>query len=137
MTTGRHEEDKMSQPDSSSSGQINPIVFYDGGCPLCRREINHYRRLDRQCSIDWVDITRQPQLLERYGLTSEQAMQRLHVLDQSKHWHTGSDGFALLWSRLPGYRWFTAFLKRTGLLRLLEPWYNRFARWRHKRRSLG
>ncbi len=126
----------MRQPaDSADDGHSNPVVFYDGACPLCSREIHHYRRLDRQCSIDWVDITRQPELLERYGLTSAQAMQRLHVLDQSNQWHTGTNGFALIWSRLPGYRWLSALLKRFGLIRLLEPMYDRFARWRQKWRS--
>lgn len=29
----------MLKPDKTT-------VFYDGGCPLCRREIDHYRRID-------------------------------------------------------------------------------------------
>jgi predicted DCC family thiol-disulfide oxidoreductase YuxK len=29
-----------------------PVVFYVGGCPLCRREISHYRRLDRRGAVE-------------------------------------------------------------------------------------
>jgi predicted DCC family thiol-disulfide oxidoreductase YuxK len=120
-------------PDNNSDAK--PVVFYDGGCPYCSREINHYRKLDRRCNIDWVDITKQPQLLDRYGLTKDQAMQRFHVLDQGNQWHIGSYGFALMWSRLPGYRWLSAVLERFGLLGLLDKAYNRFAQWRLKRRN--
>ncbi len=112
-----------------------PIVFYDGECPLCSVEINHYRRLDRGDNIHWVDITQQPELLEKHNLTREQAMQQLHVLDQDHQWMTGSYGFALMWSHLPGYRWLSLLIYRLRLLRFLEPLYQRFARWRIKRIS--
>ena len=46
-----------------------PIMFYDGECPLCRREVAHYRRLDRERRIDWSDITREPERLEKYGIS--------------------------------------------------------------------
>lgn len=119
--------------DSNQCNLSVPIVFYDGGCPLCSVEINHYRRLDQVDAIQWVDITQQPELLEQHNLTREQAMRELHVLDQDNQWKTGSHGFALMWSHLPGYRWLSLLLNRLGLLRLLEPLYQRFARWRIKR----
>ena len=37
-----------------------PVVFYDGGCPLCRREIAHYQRIDRERRIQWTDIQQEP-----------------------------------------------------------------------------
>lgn len=118
--------------DDKTCNLSAPIVFYDGGCPLCSREINHYRRLDRVDAIQWVNITQEPELLERHGLTRDRAMQRLHVLDQDNQWKTGSYGFALIWSKLPGYRWLSLLLNRFGLLYFLEPLYQRFARWRSK-----
>jgi predicted DCC family thiol-disulfide oxidoreductase YuxK len=122
------------QPEQTDTN-AKPIVFYDGGCPLCSREIGHYRRLDRQACIEWVDITRQPEILERHGLTRQRAMHRLHVLDSTRRWRTGSQGFALIWSRLPGYRRLGAMLSRVGAMPLLESLYERFANWRRKRRS--
>ena len=31
-------------------------LFWDGGCPLCRREIAYYKTLDANGQVDWVDI---------------------------------------------------------------------------------
>lgn len=34
----------------------NLIVWFDGDCPLCRREIALMRRLDRRGAIDFIDL---------------------------------------------------------------------------------
>jgi hypothetical protein len=46
------------QVDSCSSPEPEPgklTVYYDGACPLCRREIDFYRRRGRAAPIEWVD----------------------------------------------------------------------------------
>jgi len=111
-----------------------PIVYYDGECPLCSREIAHYRRLDRNANLRWVDITRDRDELELYGLDLETAMQRFHVLDARGHWQTGAWGFAEMWAHLPHYRWLSRFLRFTGALPPLDRLYSLFARWRAQRR---
>jgi predicted DCC family thiol-disulfide oxidoreductase YuxK len=44
------------------------IQFFDGGCPLCRHEISHYRKLDREQRIEWGDIHANPKALAPYGI---------------------------------------------------------------------
>lgn len=48
-----------------------PVVFFDGGCPLCVREISHYKRLDRDGAVSWVDLEGEGDdfsaLEDRYG----------------------------------------------------------------------
>ena len=58
-----------------------PVVFYDGGCPLCRREIMHYRRIDDNKQLCWIDIHAHPETLQACGLTLTDAMQRMHVME--------------------------------------------------------
>ena len=125
------------QPTGPGATNTRPIVFYDGGCPLCRREIDHYRRLDSDNRIDWVDITSQTDELRRYGLSYEQAMARFHVLDSDGKWQTGAHGFAELWSHLPYFRWLAWLTRRLRLLAPLDILYRHFARWRARRRCAG
>ena len=66
---------------NSNAQTTRPVVFFDGGCPLCRREIAHYQRLDQQDKVRWVDIHAQPDSLHPYGVSWETAMQRIHLLD--------------------------------------------------------
>ena len=110
------------------------IVFYDGGCPLCNREIKHYQRLDSAGRIDWIDISRDASLLQAMGVTVETAMARLHVLHRDGWLATGASAFAVVWSELPYYRWLARLVYGLGLLPLLERLYGRFARWRFQRR---
>jgi predicted DCC family thiol-disulfide oxidoreductase YuxK len=111
-----------------------PVVLYDGSCPLCAREIAHYRRLRGAQRIDWVDIAREPDLEGRYGVRPADAMARFHVRDGQGRWLTGAFAFAELWSHLPGYRLAGSALRALRLLSLLDRAYTPFARWRLSRR---
>jgi predicted DCC family thiol-disulfide oxidoreductase YuxK len=109
-------------------------VFFDGACPLCRKEIAHYRRLPGADRLSWIDISEAEAALQPYGLSRDAAMARLHVLDAAGNWQTGAWGFAELWSHLPAYSWLAAILRRTRILPLLDRGYAYFARRRLLRR---
>lgn len=111
-----------------------PTVLYDGGCPLCRREIEHYRRLPGADGVAWVDITRHPTLEADFGLSRETAMARFHVRRPDGVWVTGAWAFAELWSHLDRYRFLAKLVWRLRLVPLLDWGYTRFTRWRLRRR---
>ena len=117
-----------------SAAPPTPLVFYDGGCPLCAREIAHYRRLDTAGRLQWIDAADTTVSLADYGLTHEQAMAELHVMDTAGHWQRGIDAFVLIWSCLPAYRWLARLVIATRLRRPLAFAYRHFARWRYRRR---
>jgi predicted DCC family thiol-disulfide oxidoreductase YuxK len=113
---------------------VRPAVFYDGGCPLCRREIAHYRRIDRSGRICWIDAATDHEALARHGLSLEQAMAELHVLDTTGAWRRGLDAFITIWTHLPPYRWLARLAGLPGLKQVLAVAYRLFARWRYRRR---
>lgn len=131
--TGRHMMVKQATGNPVNRSTDMPIVFFDGGCALCRREIDHYRRVQGAEHVEWVDITRSTPVLAAYGLEPAAAMARLHVRDIEGRWQTGAWGFAELWSHLRGYRWLAWLLRATRLVPLLDLAYTRFARWRLRR----
>jgi predicted DCC family thiol-disulfide oxidoreductase YuxK len=77
-------------------------IYYDGSCPLCRREIALYRRLPGAERLDWADVSAGATLGE--GLSCEAAMRRFHVRDDSGLLLSGGAAFARLWRALPGWR---------------------------------
>ncbi len=124
--------DADSAIDSPTSQR--PVVLFDGGCPMCSREIAHYRRLGGAEAIDWVDISAAVSLQAQYGISSDVAMARFHVRDPQGHWQTGAWGFVELWSHLVAYRWLAAGMRSLRLTRILDFAYTRFALWRLRRR---
>ncbi len=119
---------------SGEPGAGCSMVFFDGACPLCRREIAHYRRRRGAEGLVWIDIAQEDARLADFGLVRATAMARFHVLDRNGQWQTGAWGFAELWSRLPAYRWLARLLRGLRLLPLLDCAYTAFARWRLQRR---
>ena len=110
-------------------------TFFDGGCPLCRREVQHYRRLDRDETVQWIDISAPGTQLDVYGISRDTAMARFHVLVNEKQMQTGAAAFVALWSALPYYRWLAKLMRIPGIIPLLERAYQLFARWRLARRQ--
>jgi predicted DCC family thiol-disulfide oxidoreductase YuxK len=116
---------------------MKTTMFFDGGCPLCNREVAHYRRLDRRGSIRWVDITSQPEALSEHGIGYAAAMERLHALGEDGRIVSGVPAFVTIWRQLPGYRHLARIVEGLGLVPVLDRLYARFAAWRLKRRCSG
>ncbi|MFM2005939.1 MAG: hypothetical protein RLZZ09_1594 [Pseudomonadota bacterium] len=114
--------------------QTTMTVLYDGGCPLCSREINHYRRIAGELPIEWIDVTRPETDLGRFDLSLEDALQLFHVVDSNGIMQVGARAFIALWTVLPGYRWLAKLCRGLGVAPLLEFIYVRFAGWHYLRR---
>lgn len=111
-----------------------PTVFHDGSCPLCSREIRHYRQLPGAKSIHWVDASQETASLSAAGLSQETAMRRLHAQSPTGEWHVGLDAFLLIWDYLPRYRWLRRLLGNRLSRPVVGRLYNVFADWRYRRR---
>ena len=77
-------------------------VYYDGSCPLCVAEINHYRRLDRDGQIKFTDVSQAGERIA-FDLTKKEAMARFHIRENDNSVLAGAPAFVALWKRLPGW----------------------------------
>ena len=100
-----------------------PIVFYNGACPICLKEIEHYRHLDDSGgqALEFADISVPEQGLSKLCLSEDEAKRRLHVLDADGRLLSGIPAFAAIWECLPRYRWLSS-LTRLPVLRSILPW---------------
>ncbi len=104
-------------------------VYYDGACPLCRREVAFYRRLDRRGRIAWDDVS-QPDAEPGCGLSREAALQRFHTRDAAGRLESGAAAFVAVWRQLPGFSRLTPLAAWPPALRLLEKAYGGFLKVR-------
>jgi predicted DCC family thiol-disulfide oxidoreductase YuxK len=81
------------------------IIYYDGLCPLCSREIDHYRNQAKDRSnIQFVDIMGENFDAKLHGLDPERVHREMHVREGNKVW-IGVDAFLAIWRHVPGNRW--------------------------------
>jgi len=116
-------------------------VLYDGGCPLCRREIAHVRGLaesragtGQSGGLCFVDVSADPDTpgagpsvtaAERQALLA-----RFHVQRADGSRLSGAAAFVAMWQRLPGWRWLARAARLPGGLPMLEAAYRVFLRLR-------
>lgn len=122
-----------------SSSTADCTVYFDGACPLCRREIEHYRGLEGSASIVWVDAATCDPAAFGDGLSRTDALSRLHVRQADGSLASGAAAFASIWARLPAYRWLAGVASRAWTLKILDAGYSAFLRlrplWRRSERS--
>jgi predicted DCC family thiol-disulfide oxidoreductase YuxK len=105
-------------------------VYYDGGCPICSREIALYRRRDVAGRIRWQDLRAEPIAANGDGPDQETALARFHLRRADGVWLSGAAAFAALWSIVPGFKTLGALARLPGMIWVLELAYRGFLRVR-------
>lgn len=108
-------------------------IFYDGACGLCRREINHYRKVAPEGVFDWVDVMANPTALANEPMSLADALMELHAKDDNGVMHVGVDAFLLIWRNIPSWRLVGTIAGFPPVTALMRAVYPVFARWRFAR----
>ena len=77
-------------------------VFFDGDCPLCRREIAMLKRWDKRERILFTDIADAGFNAASYGVTQDRLMAEIHGRDAQGNWLVGVEVFRRLYAAV-GY----------------------------------
>lgn len=104
-------------------------VYFDGNCPLCRREIGVYRGLSASqpvCFADVCDLGQSPPS----GISRETLKSRFHVRHADGQVVSGARAFLALWAVMPGWRWLARLGALPGATPVLEVSYRGFLRVR-------
>ena len=104
-------------------------VFFDGACPLCRREISFYRGLRPLSPVCFADVSDDTAPLPP-GSTREELLARFHVRSTSGELLSGARAFLALWTVLPGWRWLARAGRLPGATWVIDLTYHLFLRWR-------
>ena len=105
-------------------------VYFDGGCPVCSREIAFYRRLSGAERISWIDARHcAPEALGA-GLDREAALARFHVRRGDGDLVSGGAAFVEVWARFPAWAWLGRLANLPPARRGLELAYEVFLRVR-------
>lgn len=101
-------------------------VYYDSACPLCRREVALYRRLDRARRVRWIDLHARAGDPASRGISRERALRRLHAVGSDGRVVSGARAFAAVWRRVPGLRVLGRLLGAPPFVWLAEGLYRLF-----------
>ncbi len=105
-------------------------VWFDGACPLCRREIALLRRLDRRCAIAFVDVA-DPASGDACPIDRADLLARFHAREAgAEGMVSGAAAFAAMWRAIPVLRPLGLAARRPWVLALLERLYGVFLRVR-------
>ena len=105
-------------------------LYYDGGCPVCTREIGFYQRCRGAERIQWVNLAACDDGELGSDLNREAAYARLHARRPDGTLLSGARAFAALWQALPAFRLVGRVAALPGVVHGLEVGYRAFLRLR-------
>jgi demethoxyubiquinone hydroxylase (CLK1/Coq7/Cat5 family)/predicted DCC family thiol-disulfide oxidoreductase YuxK len=117
---------------SAESPEVLKVLF-DGGCPLCRREIAHVKGLaekHQESALCFVDVSDAASAGPTYAHDRAQLLARFHVERADGSRLDGAAAFIAMWRRLPGWRWLARIAQLPGMPFLFEVAYRGFLRVR-------
>jgi predicted DCC family thiol-disulfide oxidoreductase YuxK len=105
-------------------------VYYDGGCPVCTREIGFYQRQRGADRIRWVNLAQCDDSELGEGLSRAAAFARLHACWPNGQLISGARAFAALWQTLPAFSLAGRIAGLPGIVHGLEWGYRGFLQMR-------
>jgi predicted DCC family thiol-disulfide oxidoreductase YuxK len=111
----------------TESNDYTVEVFFDGGCPLCLREINMLRRWDRKNRIRFTDIDAPEFHAEVLGKTQDDLMAHIQGRLADGTWIRGVEVFRELYSAV-GLGWLVQLTRLPVLSHMLDWGYSLFAK---------
>ncbi len=104
-------------------------VFYDGDCPLCKREIDMIRRKDRGGQLKLTDIADENFVAE--GRTLKELMREIHGRTAKGDFVTGVDVFREIY-RCLGFGFLVNISSLPVIRQALDLGYRLFAYFRYR-----
>ena len=108
------------------------IVFFDGKCNLCSKEINYYRKIAAKDIFDWQDINIKGNDFIKTGIKTSDGLKILHVLDNNVL-YVGVDAFIKIWNNLSYWKILGMLVSLPLIKQMVGLAYRVFANWRFSR----
>ena len=107
-------------------------IFFVGGCPLCKREVDFLQSRNQKGYLSFIDINTSDFYLDlKYGISYKQAMERIHALKSDgsviKDIKVFQEAYTLI-----GLGWIYAPTKLPIFDKFIEFIYGRWAKYRLK-----
>jgi predicted DCC family thiol-disulfide oxidoreductase YuxK len=103
------------------------MVWYDGACPLCIREIALMRRLDKRQAISFVDVAPEGVACP---IDRQLLLDRFHAQETGEPIVSGAAAFAAMWRVIPLLRPLGLIARSSVVLAVLERSYLAFLKIR-------
>jgi predicted DCC family thiol-disulfide oxidoreductase YuxK len=121
--------DISERPLSDHAPKGGPTIYFDGSCPLCSAEIDHYASRDGGDKLGFVDVSASGVELGS-DLSSSEAMRRFHVRRADGTLLSGARAFIAVWEALPGWQWPARIAKVPSVTAVIEISYRTFLKIR-------
>jgi predicted DCC family thiol-disulfide oxidoreductase YuxK len=102
-------------------------VYFDGGCPLCLREVNLLKRWDRKQRIRFTDIDAEIFSSANVGKTYDELMDQMHGRLPDGTWVHGVEVFRKMYAAV-GFGPLVWLSRAPGISQILDLGYHVFAR---------
>lgn len=108
-------------------------VFFDGNCPICRKEIKTYQRLSLDKKIEWYDVSKDKNISKTINKTQKDCLKIFHVVDENNDLKTAIDAFLVIWKKTKYFRYLNIVFKIPFFKKFIEFLYIKYAKYRYKK----